>query len=67
MINGGVLQAIDGAGLPKVSNLLFSGNLAQNGYGAGLQGSGTFSRSLRPARARFNGPAMAALRPVAAS
>ena len=45
VINGGALQAIDGAGLPKSSNLLFNGNLAQNGYGAGLQTSGTFSRS----------------------
>jgi autotransporter-associated beta strand protein len=41
-----VLQAIDGVGLPSTSNLVFSGSLAQNGYGAVLQGSGTFSRIL---------------------
>jgi fibronectin-binding autotransporter adhesin len=45
-ISGGALQASDGAGLPTVSNLIFSGSLAQNGYGAVLQGSGSFTRAL---------------------
>ena len=42
----GVLQAIDGVGLPENSNLSFSGNLAAYGYGAVFQSSGTFSRTL---------------------
>ena len=33
-------------GLPTASNLIFGGNLASNSYGAVLQSSGTFSRSL---------------------
>ena len=45
-INAGVLQATDAVGLPSNSNLMFSGNLAQNGNGAVFQSSGTFSRSL---------------------
>jgi autotransporter-associated beta strand protein len=45
-INSGVLQAVDGVGLPAASNLVFNGNLAQNGTGAVLQSSGMFSRSV---------------------
>ena len=41
-INEGTLQAVDGVGLPSASNLVFSGSLAQNGYGAVLQSSGAF-------------------------
>ena len=32
--------------MPSGSNLIFAGSLAQNGYGAVLQSSGTFSRSV---------------------
>ena len=45
-INEGTLQAVDGVGLPAASNLVFNGNLAQNGVGAVLQSSGVFSRSI---------------------
>lgn len=45
-INSCVLQAVDGVGLPSASNLVFSGNLWQNGIGAVFQSSGTFSRAL---------------------
>jgi fibronectin-binding autotransporter adhesin len=45
-INSGVLQAIDGIGLPSGSNLVFNGDLAVNGNGAVFQSSGTFSRAL---------------------
>jgi len=46
IISGGALQAVDGVGLPSSSNLVFNGNLAQNGYGAVFQSSGTFSRAV---------------------
>jgi autotransporter-associated beta strand protein len=45
-ISGGALQVIDGVGLPARSNLTLSGNLAQYGYGAVLQSTGTFSRTV---------------------
>ena len=45
-ISGGALAAIDGIGLPSTSNLVFSGSLAANGYGAVLASSGTFTRPL---------------------
>jgi len=47
-ISGGALQAVDGVGLPSRSNLAFSGNVGQNGYGAVFQTSGTFSRAVGP-------------------
>ena len=45
-IDSGVLQAVDGVGLPTASNLVFAGSLGQTGVGAVLQSSGTFSRTL---------------------
>jgi autotransporter-associated beta strand protein len=45
-ISEGVLQAVDGVGLPSSSNLVFSGSLATNGYGAVFQSSGSFTRGL---------------------
>ena len=45
-IAAGALQAVDGVGLPAVSNLVFSGSLWQTNVGAVFQSSGTFSRSL---------------------
>jgi len=46
IIGGGALQATDGVGLPTNSNLVLSGSLAQNGYGAVFQSSGAFSRTV---------------------
>ena len=56
-ISGGVLQANDGVGLPSSSNLDFGGSLATNSYGAVLQSSGTFDRSLgtNPAQVQWTG------------
>jgi fibronectin-binding autotransporter adhesin len=48
IIAGGALEAVDGVGLPAGSNLVFSGSLAANGYGAVLQSSGSFTRTLGP-------------------
>ncbi len=45
-IASGVLQAVDGVGLPSTSNLVLSGSIAQTGVGAVLQSSGTFDRSM---------------------
>ena len=57
MIAGGAVQAIDGIGLPTSSNLVFSGSLATSGYGAVLQSSGTFSRSvgMNPGQVQWTG------------
>ncbi len=45
-IIAGALEAVDGVGLAAGSNLVFSGNLAETGYGAVFQSNGAFSRTL---------------------
>ena len=66
-IAAGALQAVDGVGLPAVSNLVFSGSLAQTNVGAVFQSSGTFSRSLGVNGDQVQWTVTAALRPAAAS
>ena len=66
-ISGGVLQAIDGVGLPTTSNLVFSGSMAQSGYGAVFQSNGTFIRAWARIPAKCSGRATAALQPAAAA